>query len=271
MWFTSRAVTILVSLVVSLLPFASRAADKQTVRLGLTEKKATLQSSFGGILDHLKSSSSIEFVVTAYDDYDQLYAAFKEKKIDLALVGAVRYVEARSETGAIPVIAEGGMARSVIVVRTDSPIKDVKSLAGKTFAMGYEGSTSTHLMPLLLLSKHRVKESDLNRIDFIGADHEKIVNQVLSGKSDAGAVVETVYERHKDTLRALETSDPFPGSPLMARKDADPAMIEEVRKVFLSYRPVPGQRFHSGAIAVTNTDYNQIRFLCKVVLGKTYL
>lgn len=271
MRFSSRAVAVLVSFLVPLFPLAADAADKTTLRMGVTEKKATLQSSFGGLLDHLKSSDSFDFVVTAYDDYDQLYAAFRERRIDLALVGAVKYVEARSETGAIPVIAEGGMTRSVIVVKADSPIREVRSLAGKTFAMGYEGSTSTHLMPLLLLSKHRVKESDLGKIDFIGADHDKIVSQVLSGKADAAAIVETVFERYKDKLRALETSDPFPGSPLMAHKDADPAMIEGVRKVFLSYKPVPGQRFYGGAIAVTNADFNQIRFLCKVVLGKTYL
>jgi phosphonate transport system substrate-binding protein len=247
------------------------AAEKQTVRLGLTEKRETLRSSFGGILDHLKTSDAYAFEITAFPDYDSLYEAFKAGKIDLALVGAVKYAEAHFETGAIPVIAEGGMVRSVIIVRKDSAITDLKGVVGGTFAMGYEGSTSTHLMPLLLLSKNLVKESDLGKVQFVGADQHKIVEHVLSGKADAAGVVESVFDEYRGKLRAIETSDPFPGSPLIAHKDADPALIEAVRKLFLSYKPVEGQRFSSGAIAVTNTDFNQIRFLCKVVLGKSYV
>ena len=206
-----------------------------------------------------------------YPSYDALYDAFKASEVDLALVGAVKYAEAHYETGAIPIISEGGMIRSMIVVKPDSPIKDLKDLAGKTFAMGYEGSTSTHLMPLLLLSKNLVKESDLGKVEFVGSDQEKIVDRVLSGGADAAGVVESVFEEHKNELRAVETSDPFPGSPLIAHKDANPTLIEAVRKLFLSYKPVEGQRFAKGAIAVTNADFNQIRFLCKVVLGKSYI
>lgn len=246
-------------------------ADKVTVRVGLTTDKGNLQASFGGIINHLQTSDEYSFVVTTYDSYDTLYDAFKGKKVDLALVGAVKYAEAHFETKAVPIIAEGGMTRSMIVVRNDSPIRDVKSLAGKTFAMGYEGSTSTHLMPLLLMSKHRIKETDLGKVEFVGANQDEIVDRVLSGKVDAASIVESVFDRFKDRLRAVETSDPFPGGPLIAHKDADPKLIEAVRKLFLSYKPVPGQRFSGGAIAVTNADFNQIRFLCKVVLGKSYV
>ncbi len=250
---------------------AVHAQSREQVRLGLTENRENLRESFGGILDHLATSDKYEFVLTTFDDYDDLYEAFKAKEIDLALLGAVKYAEAHWETGAIPVIAEGGMARSVIIVKTGAPIDGVKDLVGKTFAMGYEGSTSTHLMPLLLFSKHQVKESDLGRIDFAGTDQHAIVKLVLTGKVDAAAVVESVFDRYGDKLRALEKSEPFPGSPLIAHKDAPPALVEAVRKLFMSYKPVPGQRFGSGAIPVTNADFNQIRFLCKVVLGKSYV
>lgn len=263
--------TFVLSLVVLLFPSVADAGDKQSVRLGLTEKKENLQSSFGGILKHLETSGEYTFVVSTFNDYESLYEAFKAGKVDLALVGAVKYAEAHYETGAIPIIAEGGMTRSMVIVRNDSSIKEVKSLTGRTFAMGYEGSTSTHLMPLLLLSKSLVKESDLARVAFIGADQDKIVDEVLSGRADAAGIVESVFEKYKDRVRALETSDPFPGGPLIAGKNADPKMIEAVRKLFLSYRPVAGQRFAGGAIAVTNADFNQIRFLCKVVLGKSYV
>jgi len=266
-----RIVSTVLSL--SLLAFSSptHAAEKQTVRVGVRETQADLQRNFGGVVSHLASSDSFEFAFMTFDDYDALYEAFKAGTVDLALVGAVKYAEAHFETGAIPIVAEGGMVRSMIVVRNDSPIKDIKGLTGKAFAMGYEGSTSTHLMPLLLLSKHLMKASDLGRIDFVGSDQDKLVEQVLSGSVDAGSIVESVFDRYRDRVRAIETSEPFPGGPLIAHKNADPKLIEAVRRLFLSYKPVPGQRFGGGAIAVTNSDFNQIRFLCKVVLGKSYV
>lgn len=269
--YVKATAALVLSLFIAVASGPLLAAEKETVRLGLTEKKEHLASNFGGILAHLKSSGSYEFVVTLYPDYDAVYDAFKKGAIDLALVGAVKYAEAHFETGAIPVIAEGGMVRSMIIVKKDSPITELKDLAGQTFAMGYEGSTSTHLMPLLLLSKNRMKESDLGEVTFVGPDQHKIVEQVLSGKVAAAGIVESVFEEYGDRIRAVETSEPFPGGPLIAQKGTDPKLIEAVRKLFLSYKPVPGQRFSGGAIAVTNADFNQIRFLCKVVLGKSYV
>jgi len=270
MLFTRRRFALVLALAFALFPAAMTSA-KETVRIGLTVKKEHLRNDFGGILDHLATSDAYDFQVSTFPDYDALYEAFKAKKVDLALLGAVKYAEAHYETGALPIIAEGGMVRSMIIVSNDSPIKNIKGLVGKSFAMGYEGSTSTHLMPLLLLSKSLVKESDLGRVDFVGSDQDKIVEQVLSGKDDAAGIVESVFEQYKDKVRAIETSEPFPGGPLVAQKGTDPALIEAVRKLFLSYKPVAGQRFSGGAIAVTNADFNQIRFLCKVVLGKSYV
>jgi len=246
-------------------------ADKQTIRVGVTEKKAELQRNFGGVISHLQTSPDYAFEFVTFDDYDALYAAFKNRSVELALVGSVKYAEAHFETGAVPIVAEGGMVRSMIIVANESPIRDTKSLKGKAFAMGYKGSTSTHLMPLLLLSKNQLKESDLGRVEFVGSDQDQIVERVLSGAVDAGSIVESVFDRFKDRVRAIETSDPFPGGPLIAHKDADPKLVEAVRRLFLSYKPVPGQRFAGGAVAVTNADFNQIRFLCKVVLGKSYV
>ena len=245
---------------------------KQKLSLALTGKsRAEVDKTFAGIIAHINSSPEFEFEITSYPTYEESYAALKSKKVDLMLVGAVLYVEARQETGVVPIVAEGSAVRSMIVVKKDSPIKSAKELKGKSFAFGYDGSTSTHLIPLLLLSKNLVKQPDLGKIQFIGADQDKIVAKVLSGEVDAGGIVESIFEKHKDKVRALETSDPFPGGPLVARKEMQAATIDALRKLFTSYKPIPGERFSKGATAVKDADFNQVRFLCKVVLGKTYV
>jgi phosphonate transport system substrate-binding protein len=245
---------------------------KQKLSLAFTGKsRAEVDKSFAGMIAHLQASPDFEFEISSYPSYEESYAALKAKKVDLVVIGAVLYVEAHHESGAVPIVAEGSAVRSMIVVKKDSPIKSVRELKGKSFAFGYDGSTSTHLIPLLLMSKSLVKQADLGKTQFVGADQEKIVAKVLSGEVDACGLVENVFEKYKDKLRALDTSDPFPGGPLVARKEMPAATIEALRKLFTSYKPVPGERFSKGATVAKDSDFNQVRFLCKVVLGKNYV
>ncbi len=263
---------IFVAVVVGLLVAPGSVLAAQKIMFGVMAKdRAEADKTFAGLFAHLNASQDVTFEISTYPSYEDVYSALKAKKVDVALIGAVLYAQAHYEIGAQPIIAEGGMIRSMIVVRKGSPIKDVKELKGKSFAFGYDNSTSTHLIPLLLLSKSLIKQADLGKTAFIGSDQNKIVAKVVSGEYDAAGLVEPVFNENKDKLRAIETSDPFPGSPLVARKDADPRMLDSLRRLFLSYKPVAGQRFAKGAIAVTDGDFNQVRFLCKVVLGKSYI
>lgn len=262
----------LLAFTLALLAVPQEALAKQKLGLGLTGKsRAEVDKTFAGLLAHLNSSPEFEFEISTFQTYEASYAALKAKKVDVVLIGAVLYVEARHEIGAVPIVAEGSANRSMIVVRKDSPIKSAKELKGKSFAFGYDGSTSTHLIPLLLLSKNLVKQGELGKTEFLGADQDKLIARVVAGEFDAGGVVESVYDRFKDKVRAIETSDPFPGGPLVARKEMPAATVEALRKLFTSYKPVAGERFGKGATAVKDTDFNQVRFLCKVVLGKTYV
>jgi phosphonate transport system substrate-binding protein len=256
----------------STLAIAERAEAKQKIVIAVESKsRDDFEKSFAGLMAHLAKSPDYEIQFDNYPSYDDVYSALKSAKADFAFVGAVLYAQAHSEIGAVAILAEGGFIRSMIVTKKDSPFKTMKDLKGKTFAFGYENSTSTHLLPLLLISKNLMKESDFGKTVFVGPDQHKIVAQVLSGAVDAAGIVEPVYNQYVDKLKVIDKSDPFPGSTLMGRKDSDPKLIEKLQALFLGYKGVPGQRFPTGAIKVTNNDYNQVRFLCKVVLGKTYL
>lgn len=264
---TTIAVVVLVLFFVSLVA----SAQAPRVAIGVTAKSAeAAERDFAGIFKHLRSSTTVQFDIQVFPSYEALYEAFKSKKLDSALVGAVKYAQAHHETGAVPIISEGGPVRAMIVVARTSPIQSAAQLKGKRFGFGYPDSTSTHLIPLLLLSKNRVRQNDL-KAAFLGTDQEKIVASLFAGESDAVGVVEPVYRRYASKLRVLEQSDPFPGSPLIVQKNANPATVEAVRKVFLAYKTGEGTRFLSGTTKVDDSNFNQIRFLCRVLYGKTYV
>ena len=246
-------------------------AEPPHISVGVSAKNAeTAEKDFEGIFKHLRGATDVRFDIQVFSTYDALYDAFKAKKLDSALLGAVKYAQAHSETGAVPIISEGGPVRAMIVVPKSSPIQSAKQLKGKRFGFGYRDSTSTHLIPLLLLSKNQVKEADL-KAEFLGSDQEKIVAKLLAGETDAVGIVEPVYKRYADKLRILEQSDPFPGSPLVVQKTMKPSTVEAMRKVLLAYKPAGGTRFLGGATKVDDSNFNQIRFLCRVLYGKTYM
>lgn len=252
-------------------------AAPRTVTLAISEGKtpgAALRDH-AALIKHLNSGSELKVEVKVFPNYDAVYDAFKAKKVDFAAIGPVKYVQARFETGAVPVAAEGTRTQSVIFVPAGSPLKSVKDLKGKRFAFGYEDSTSTYLMPLLVLSKNQLKQSDVSAM-FIGSQQDKIVDAVLSGKADAGAIANPVFEplAAAGKVRALETSEPFPGAPVIAQKTLEPAVTERFRTLLVSFRPQAAersQRFGRGVHVVTDADYNKIRFLCKVILKKSYV
>jgi len=246
------------------------AAEPLHVSLGVTAKTPEqAEKDFAGLFKHLRSATEVKFDIQVFPNYDALYDAFKAKKLDSALLGAVKYAQAHHETGAVPIISEGGPVRAMIVVKKTSAIKTAKDLKGKRFGFGYKDSTSTHLMPLLLLSKNQLHEADVKG-EFLGTDQDKLVAKLLAGETDAIGIVEPVYTRFAANLRILEKSDPFPGSPLIVQKTANKAMIEAMRKIFLAYKPTEGTRFLSGATKVDDVNFNQIRFLCRALYGKIY-
>jgi phosphonate transport system substrate-binding protein len=269
----SRMNRVIGALAFSLL-FASPALAKQTVILGVNEGAAAGQIAheMAPIVEHLNTSPTISVELRVFPNHDVLVQALQEKKVDLAFLGAVKYVEAHSELGAVPLVQEGTAVRSFIAVPPNSPIRSVEELKGKRFAFGYEDSTTTHLIPVLLLSKHGVKEHDL-KATFAGHQPQKTIDEMLDGRFDACAVSDFFYARNSSRLRVLEQSDDFAGPPIVARKDLPESIRNEVRKMFLSYKPAPDAvsfHFGHGATPVTDTDYNRIRFLLKVVFDKTY-
>jgi phosphonate transport system substrate-binding protein len=254
-----------------------QAAGKKTIILATAEGRTpgAAATELAGIVAHINADSDLAVTVKTYPTYDAAYTAFRDGKADLLFCGAVKYVEAHHETKAMAVVAEAPrLQEAIIVVAKDSPLKDVHDLKGKKFAFGYDNSTSTHLMPLLLLSKAGLTANDLGKHDFLGTEQEKIVSGVTSGAYDAGAVTSIVYEAHKDRLRVLERSEPFPGATVAAHSDIDPKLLAALRSRFLSYKPAGAelkQRFGHGAAPIVDADFNKIRFLCKVLFKKTYL
>jgi phosphonate transport system substrate-binding protein len=269
---TAVALTLLFSL--PAFAAAPAAAKRQTLKIGVAEGKGKQSAveSFAPFIKQMNVSPSYSFEMVVFEDGEKQYEALRDGRVDLAFLGPASYVKAHHEFKAQPVVAEAGDLRSMLVVAKSSPIRSVKELRGKTLVLGYEGSTTTHLLPMLLLSKHQLKSGDMGRITFVGDQTKKIVDAILDGTAVAGGISENLFAAHKNELRVLETSEPLPGALIVAHPKVGATTLKELRALFVKYAPAAGSpRFPKGAVAVTDATYNRVRFLCKVVLGRMYL
>ena len=133
---------------------AASEASARTLTIATAEGSTagSAAKELAGVLAHLNSSSDLKYTLKTYPTYDATYEAFKRGEAELMLVGSVKYVQAHSELGAVPVVVEEPRwQESVVIVPKSSPLKSVAELKGKKFAFGYDDSTTTHLLPLLLL------------------------------------------------------------------------------------------------------------------------
>lgn len=271
----------LASLLLLLLAAPALAQTRSPVTIGVSEG-ADRYRNYGPLEAQLRTSTAFAYSFKRFDTPDDLVVALREKRVDLALLGPINYVRAHSAFGAVPIVTDGKSYRGMVIVTTGSQVQVLTDLTGKRIAFSYNQSMSGHLLPLLRLSRVGIRPPGIVEgcakrpagatcYDFLGT-HNAVADAVLAGTYDAGALIDEVAQRTKG-VRIIDSSDPFPAVPLCARKDAPPALLEDVRRLLLTYSAPAGSASHpfvSGAKLVTDSDFNQVRFLAKVVLGETY-
>lgn len=193
---------------------------------------------------------------------------------DIAFLGPASYVQMINTYGRKPLLAKLEVAGKpvfygAIVVRKDAPIRTLADLAGKRFAFGDPNSTMSHLVPRAMMAKAGVGVDRLARHDYLGSHHD-VALAVLGGYFDAGAVKEEVFLEYQDRgLRLLARTPPIPPHLFVTRADLPPALVEQLRAVFLAINSDPDKKAiltaledpATGLLPVADQDYQSLRKL----------
>lgn len=257
--------------------------EAQTIKIGTADDNK-MKERYQPLIDHLNKSGLGQFEFVFYRSVEELYGAFKANAVRIGFFGPVFYTKVHEETGAIPIVKDKPNA-STIFVLNDSKIQDLSDLPGHRFAFGYYESTTSSLIPRMTLWQELGRQSlvgseaafdrDSGKVfyEHVGS-HTEVVEAVISGKFDAGATVDVLFERNKVRgLRAIFTSEPYPGVPLVCHKDESKAFIEGIRRSLLSYRAPQDSSYHvfkTGATVASDEDYDAIRYLSSMVLRREY-
>lgn len=202
----------------------------------------TLVRQWYPVITYLEKETGKAFNIAFYESQEDYLSAYKEGRVDLAIIGALHYAMIREEAGAVPIAGvqrtEKNTLKGVIITRQDRNLKNLSDLKGKKFAFTEPYSTAGYLMPRLYLADHGILDplSFFKTVTFSG-HHGASMDAVESGRVDAASVAEyfvnipSLYDRTKFAVLA-ETGESA-SEIICARKDLSEKILISIKNALL--------------------------------------
>lgn len=256
----------------------AKAEAPQFLTLGihpyLPEKE--LIKKFLPLNQYLSDRLAIPIKINIARDYESHIERIGTDNLDLAYMGPASYVDMTQHYGKHPLLARLSIHNSptfhgVIVVRDDSPYKNIKQLRHKRFAFGSVKSTMSYLVPRHMLEAAGITLEQLGEYGFLG-NHRNVALAVLLGEYDAGAVKEAVFEEFRSKgLRALTRSPAISEHLFVASNKLSQARINNLRQALFDLAETQNGKAilkhikstASDLVPVSDSDYDTLRQLLK--------
>ncbi|TBU79781.1 phosphonate ABC transporter substrate-binding protein [Pseudomonas daroniae] len=253
-----------------------------TLRIGLipSEDSQSMIESSQQVLDQLQAKLGMPVKPFVATDYNGVIEALRSKKLDVAYLGPFSYVLASQvadvEAFAVAVTKKTGKSayRSLIVARPDSGIQSLADLKGHTFAFVDPSSASGHLFPKAGIEQAGYQPDELfSRVIFSGS-HDASILAVANRKVDAAAVADRILatataqgQVKPDELRIVWSSSDIPESPMVWRKDLDPALKQKLAAALAEVKDIPwgDQGMLDGFQPTRDSAYDVVRDTAKVL------
>ena len=275
----SLAAALMLTLVAAA-PAPALAADALSIGLIPAEDSQAMIESSGQVLDQLRDQMGMPVKPFVATDYNGVIEALRAKKLDVAYLGPFSYVLASSmanvEAFAVAVTKKTGQSayKSVIIARKDSGITKPADLKGRNFAFVDPTSASGHLFPKAGLMRTGIDpDTFFGRVIFSGS-HDASILAVANKKVDAAAVADRILasaiakgQVKSEDIQVVWSSDPIPESPMVWRKDLDPARKAKLQQALANVKDLPwgDQGVLNGFQPTNDAAYDVVRDTAKVL------
>ena len=219
---------------------AATPALADPVRFAVTDIEGleALQQEFGAFEAALEKSSGLEIELFAVSSRTAAVEALNSGKVELVLTGPAEYVVMKEL--ADPIIVVGWQRPNYyaqIVTLTNGPIDSVADLKGKTVTFGSVGSTSQHLGPAQVLADFGLRYNADYKAQIISRN--VAMEALISGDIHAVGMNEGHLRRIRSAFpdaafSVVARGRDLPNDIMVARKDADPEVVEKIRDSFLN-------------------------------------
>lgn len=207
-------------------------------------------------------------------NYSAAAPALLANDLDLAFAGPSEYLLLRARAQAEPLVRITRQNyHSIIMARTDSGIKSLSDLKGKTIAMRTEGSTAGHIFPMKLLMDAGLNPDSDFKIKMLNRD---AFEALIAGEVDAWS---DSYDRYVEFIEkpgladkeitVIAEGDSLPGDVFVANPSLGNGFISELRSLMLTHQnallgaiaaPEANAKYRQSTIAAAqDSDYDTMR------------
>ncbi len=230
-------------------------------------ERRKLFSIWQPIVDELQRRTGLRLELVTSLSVGEYDNDVKNGRYDFIYVNPYMVPLVDKRPGYLPLIRDGAPLHGILVVRQDSPLKQVSDLNGRTLAV----PSMSALGASLLLRAELDRDFQVKTRPIIAKTHSSVFIHVVNGLADAGGSVQKALaeqdERIRSRLRMLHRTRDVPSHPIAAHQRVPLKVREQIRQAFLDMSNDPeGRRLLDEvpmrqAIATRAEDYQVLNTL----------
>lgn len=253
------------------------------IRIGVIPKKPmkTLIQEYQPLIQYLDKNLNIPVEIMPAESYNSVVQALVSGGIDIAWLGPASYLIAHAQEPSIEAFASltiekghytpaGNYYYSILLVRSDSNIKNVHQLKGKNVAFSEPSSTSGAILPRRVFSAlaNGNLENFFGSLVYTGS-HDRSIDALLDKRIDAAFVASVRADDYikKNKMQAEQLTVLWKSAPLHYDPYVFSALICENLKTQIKHLLLDnGQELHSflesqqaiGFAPVNHSNYENV-------------
>jgi phosphate/phosphite/phosphonate ABC transporter binding protein len=231
--------------------------------------------------EYLEQATSHKLTLKVAQNYQEAIEHIGTGKAHIAYLDPSAYCEARDKYNIVPIAkainAGSPTYKSVIVTRHDSPINKIIEVKGKKLALGNKSSSSSYLIPAVMLKEVGISLSDFSSVGYL-EEEDRIALSVLTGRYDIGGMSESVANKYvRDGLKIIKKSESIPQFTISAYNGIPSHLRDDIQTALMSINKTKypdltrAMKDIEGFAPAEDRDFDVVRVMIRNLTGKNYL
>jgi phosphonate transport system substrate-binding protein len=242
LWFRLLALILLIFFITA--AFKKSLAQERVFTIGVVPQFTPVEiyERWGPLVKELENRTGLKFELKTYKSIPEFEKAFLKGEPDFVFMNPYHQVMAYKAQKYIPLVRDKTPLTGILVVRRDSPVKEVKDLDGKVIAFPAPNAFAASLyMRAILTEKFKI-----SFIPEYVKTHDNVYRHVILGKAQAGGGVNNTFLRQpeevKRELRILYETPPTAPHPFSAHPRVPKEVRDKVKRAILDMANEPNMK-----------------------------
>ncbi len=242
LWLRLLALILLIFFITA--AFKKSLAQERVFTIGVVPQFTPVEiyERWGPLVKELENRTGLKFELKTYKSIPEFEKAFLKGELDFVFMNPYHQVMAYKAQKYIPLVRDKTPLTGILVVRRDSPVKEVKDLDGKVIAFPAPNAFAASLyMRALLTENFKISFTP----EYVKT-HDNVYRQVILGKAQAGGGVNNTFLRQpeevKRELRILYETPSAAPHPLSVHPRVPKEVRDKVKKVILDMANEPSMK-----------------------------